>query len=237
MSVILLIVLTVFINYGDLRAINKNDTNNINDDCKEVPDMALTQILGPAYNTRYMSINAPMISNDDADGGEDPTRGDYSMKRKANNALPFYVDDTFHIEISNKPAWEVNHIQKYEIRDSKRSKRQAYRNNGRSRGSNTQPQRPWECEARIKWIDLGLDYFPRYLRTVECTKHLCWYGHFTCQPRSFTVKVLRRRRGQCVRSDRLKNIVVEGLPGELRELWVWEERAVNFCCDCAAKKH
>lgn len=92
--------------------------------------------------------------------------------------------------------------------------------------------RQWECQSKIRWQDLGPDYYPRYLRSVECTSQTCWYDMMQCRPRSFTVKLLRRKRDRCVEDNGFK-VGNMGLPHDLRELWVWEERAVNFCCDCA----
>ena len=177
-------------------------------------------------------------------------------KRGTQNVPPFYVDDTYVLELSDKPAWEVHHANEMAIIDSdnvnsnkSESKinpaeelldapstnlTRVPRNTRRRLDNNNQSsKRPWECEAKIKWLDLGYDYYPRYLRTVECTRHACFYGHFTCTPRSFTVKILRRRRGECVEAT--NKVGINGLHNDLRELWVWEERAVNFCCDCAAK--
>lgn len=163
-------------------------------------------------------------------------------KRYAQNFKPFYVDDTYAMEISDEPAWEVKHLSELEKENNKRIADEQNSNSTRSkRASNRrrvddsnqerQERNPWECEAIEKWLDLGIDYYPRYLRTVECTRSSCWYGHFTCKPRSFTVKLLRRRRGECVQTKNKIGIV--GLHGDLKEKWIWEERAVNFCCDCS----
>lgn len=186
---------------------------------------------------RYMSIEPP--KSDDDNGNDNSANG----KRGAQDFKPFYVDDTYAMELSDKPAWEVMHLSELE-KNKKRLEEESensnssrvQRSNSRKRSDDSsQPQskRPWECEAKIKWLDLGYDYYPRYLRTVECTRHACFYGHFTCTPRSFTVKILRRRRGECVQTK--NNIGIEGLHGDLKELWIWEERAVNFCCDCSAR--
>ncbi|XP_052888935.1 protein trunk [Anopheles moucheti] len=229
--------------------------------CEQLPPPVLTEILGPAFNPRYMSIEEPPV----AESGGDQSNP--AGKRDAEPFPPFYVDDKYSLELSHKPAWEVKHVAdpipqgelvggrvrtrrdlfndilatleqgatsaEHDGAQSARSVR-SFGGKGRTRSSSTGgTPRPWECEAKIRWIDLGPEYFPRFLRTVECTRQNCWYGHYSCQPRSFTVKILRRRTGECVQSDRLRRIGVDGLPGELRELWVWEERAVNFCCDCA----
>lgn len=217
--------------------------------CMVLPPTVLSDVLGPAYNSRYMSIENP-IEDDDSDYEESYNKyvvQSAPMKRKINSYRPFYVDDTYVSQISDRPAWEVKHSMtqtrdKREMSDGENvsvnvneEKLRFIRNVNSRNGVPIPPkgERPWKCESQIKWLDLGSDYFPRYLRTVECTKQFCWYGHFACRPRSFTVKILRRRNGECVSSDNLHKIGIDGIPGELRELWIWEERAVNFCCDCA----
>lgn len=219
--------------------------------CMVLPPTVLSDVLGPAYNSRYMSIENPI--EDGVNGNEESynkyvVQSSPTSKRKTNSYRPFYVDDTYVSQISDRPAWEVKHSMAQTSRDKREAsddenwsdnrngeKLRPNRNLNSRNGAPLPPrgERPWKCEAQIKWLDLGSDYFPRYLRTVECTKHFCWYGHYACRPRSFTVKILRRRNGECVSSENLHKIGVEGIPGELRELWIWEERAVNFCCDCA----
>ncbi|XP_050045955.2 protein trunk [Dermacentor andersoni] len=94
-------------------------------------------------------------------------------------------------------------------------------------------KKPWGCESRMEWLDLGEDRFPRYLRTVRCMGEACWFTHFQCKGRAFTVNVLKRVAAQpaCGGEGRTSP---ENLPGDLREKWVFEERAVTFCCDCTA---
>ncbi|KAL1427816.1 hypothetical protein MTO96_003154 [Rhipicephalus appendiculatus] len=57
-------------------------------------------------------------------------------------------------------------------------------------------KKPWGCESRMEWLDLGEDRFPRYLRTVRCKGESCWFTHFQCKGRAFTVNVLRRVTAQ-----------------------------------------
>lgn len=187
-----------------------------------------------------MSLEPPLIEEEyEAENAAGKRYQDQNFK-------PFYVDDTYAMELSNEPAWETNPLElersnRREIgitsgTNGTRNKRDySYNQEGRRKSGNVQQQqkRPWECEAKVVWVDLGADYFPRYLRTVQCSRtQSCFYGQFTCTPRSFTVKLLRRRRGECVKTEH--NIGSDGLHGDLKELWIWEERAVNFCCDCAA---
>lgn len=236
--------------HSDLKAISRKSpqklaklivetehTSVIKSNCGNLPSTVLTDVLGAAFNSRYMSIEPPRYLEEDMDNMH---QNSYSVKRNSELVQPFYVDDTFALEISDKPAWEVKHASEdpsgsqvfrnlVSSIQSDRSKRDVRRGN-----KNMRNDRPWECEAKIKWIDLGPDYFPRFLRSVECTKKKCWYNHYVCQPRSFTVKLLRRRNGECVQNSHLNRITNDELPGEFNELWVWEERAVNFCCDCVA---
>lgn len=179
--------------------------------CPELPETVLKDILGAAFNSRYMSVTPP---------AEDDAKTDEGMKRESNMVPSFYVGNDFAQELGrDEPAWSLSHLD-IPHSDHTRVKRKV-------------PPRQWECESKIAWVDLGPDYYPRYLRSVECTSKNCWYGHYVCKPRSFTVKILKRRKGQCVSPKPGTKVGVEGLPKDLLELWVWEERAVNFCCDCS----
>lgn len=189
-----------------------------------------------------MSIDPPRVEEESFP--KDPTGTD---KRAAAIFNPFYVDDMYSKVISDEPAWKVKDfsesVREHSI-DEESSDFNARRfrraDNRRRYGITTakpHTSRPWECKSKIVWLDLGYDYYPRYLRSVECTQQKCYYSFFTCQPRSFTVKILRRRRGECVQTSTISlggRNSVKGVIDEMKELWTWEERAVNFCCDCAA---
>lgn len=247
MQVVLLLVLmliTLQNGISNERTLNYM-TNRQPKKCVQLPPPILSNILGPAFNSRYMSIDKPPVMQDESVNGE--TDG----KRGAISGLypSFYVDKDHLVELGNNPAWVVDHAKDTAnpVLKAPLNKREAFDSllyemgkEGRlarsfRRGQTDGSTRPWECDAKIRWVDLGIEYYPRFLRTVECAKSRCWYGHYHCTPRSFTVKMLRRRTGQCVPVDQLHKIGVEGLPGELSELWVWEERAVNFCCDCTPR--
>lgn len=252
-------------------------TNSIK--CEQLPLLVLADLLGEAYNARYMSINWPVASDDNIfskNGASDKDVYSYS-KRKVENIPSFYVEESLAVEISDKPAWEVNHAQELESNTKRRKRRskaveevlkpvvnrevkqqfsveenhistQAVEDSGQSeqsmarmkraygRGSNAENAKklyPWKCEASIKWVDMGPEYFPRYLRTVECTRHYCWYKVFVCKPKSFAVKILHRQKGKCANAANLKKISAFDFRGDFGELWKWEEVAINFCCDCA----
>lgn len=133
--------------------------------------------------------------------------------RTDNNYSSFYVDENFSQELDEEIAWFY----------PRRRKRSAISSNR---------AQTWQCPYKIVWIDLGINYFPQYVRSVQCLAKNCWYTHFKCKPRSFTLQFLRRKENLCERG--VNNLTsVDVISSELTEVWVLEERAVTFCCDCS----
>lgn len=258
----------------------KRDSNQIN--CEQLPPLVLAELLGEAYNSRYMSINWPVASDDIifSKNGDSERNAYTHTKRKTETELSFYVDDKYVAEVSDKPAWDMNLAFEIESKMKHRRRRSAIeavltgndkttdekititdsveqttaknistmaetnkgienipsrnkRAYGRASNADSAKKYPWKCESSIRWIDLGPDYFPRYLRTVECTKHYCWYKAFVCKAKSFAIKILRRRQGMCADASNLRKLSAFDFRGEYGEVWKWEEVAINFCCDCA----
>lgn len=204
-------------------------------ECESLPEKVLVKILGSAYNPRYMSVDVPLT---DMENGPQVLSGTNGKRGAGESDSDFYVEDEFQIDLSNKPAWQVNFITETGIRKARsvvsnenRHKRYSNRNE-----QQLQREKPWFCDSKIRWHDLGSDYYPRWLRTVECLKHDCWYGKATCKPKSFTVKILKRQRGKCVSAEGFSSLglIDEQKPAQNAhlEVWTWEERAVIFCCDC-----
>lgn len=200
--------------------------------CNELSDNVLSQILGAAFNPRYMSISEPDIN--------------IAFKfYKRDTEISFYVDEKYYNEKNNLPAWEYNHMSKKVYFDSNDETDLSQTKSGRlirqiltsvitkKNEYTVQDSAPWHCNYIIKWIDLGRDYYPRYIRSVECIKKECWYGHYTCKPKTFTINVLKRKQGQCATIQKDSSFFTVG--AENIDLWVWEEKAVNFCCDCVIK--
>ncbi|XP_017042798.1 protein trunk [Drosophila ficusphila] len=197
------------------------------DYCAELSTQSLSKILGQAFNPRYMSIDPP---------GESDEKSYQLGYKRSSYELPFYADSDV-ISVSHFPAWETNHFALVEKKTSLRSKSLRTRSAFMDRVGHPRvegfKQRPWECSSRINWIDLGLNYFPRYIRSIECIARKCWYDHYNCKPKSFTIKVLRRKTGSCIRiNDKLILITAEKFENDYTQLWIWEEIAVNFCCEC-----
>lgn len=208
-----LVLLTVFLRvFGKI--VDRKDAI-----CHEVPPHALVSVLGPGYNDRYMSITHP--------GDEEEDKRDGVNGANKRHTPSFYVEDPNYVrEFAEQPAWEnsshMNWIPDEDL--SPRMKR-----------SNAAPltNEHWTCQDRFVWTDLGQDYFPRYLRDLECDNRYCWYGRYRCKPKAFPLRFLKRKRNKCVEPAPGTTLGQWDLPYELLELWVWEERAVNFCCTCS----
>lgn len=198
--------------------------------CDELSEEVLSQILGAAFNPRYMSISEPNMNI-------------AFNFYKRDTEISFYVDEKYYNEKNDIPAWEYNHmdfflnhdkIEKRKTSTSERFIRQLLTSARKNKNEyKVQDSAPWHCNYMIKWIDLGRDYYPRYIRSVECIKKECWYGHYTCKPKTFTINVLKRKQGQCATIKEGGFLFTIG--AEQIDLWVWEEKAVNFCCDCVIK--
>lgn len=263
----------------DISPISTNE-NQIN--CEQLPPRLLANLLGEAYNERYMSINWP-VTVDDAGPNKngESDRNSYSYgKRKAEIIPSFYVDEKLVSDVGDKAAWDVSHALEtrskrrrrhsqameaaqvssqsevkradvgmqlenttelsndgigkvFEGSDSQTTNREKRAYGRGANGDNARKLYPWMCEATIVWADLGPDYFPRYIRNVECTKHYCWYKTFICKPKSFAIKILYRRKGICADATNLRKNNAFDFRGQFGELWKWKEVAINFCCDCA----
>lgn len=207
------------------------------ENCDELPVNILKQVHGPAFDARYMSITEPSEKDENI---FDPLD---TMDRKRNagtNRPSFYITEDHTELLSDKPAWSIEWDKfNSQIGTQTRRKRSLVpigveaklKRNKRE----NQPARsePWQCTRVVKWINLGSDYHPSHLRTVECTQPKCYYNMYDCKPRHFSVRILQRRRGACADATSLKNY---GFTGQYAEVWEWIEVTVNFCCDCVAPK-
>ncbi|XP_055903140.1 protein trunk [Eupeodes corollae] len=214
--------------------ITQCDNRNIH--CPELPEKALRAILGATYNARYMRIELPM---------EDETGRGGAKRASGHDDQDFYIDENDEEQnpYAGIPAWEVDHIEISKNRKKRHQPKPPKKRNARqalidkvTKSSSKQDvfqSRPWDCKAEIHWMDLGPDYFPRYIRTIQCKKKNCWYGHYTCKPRWFSVKVLRRSTGQCAKiNSKFRIVTMDEVTGDYAEQWEFVEKAVTFCCDC-----
>lgn len=111
------------------------------------------------------------------------------------------------------------------------------------RGAKSDDAEPWKCSSEIVWEDLGEDYFPRYVRRTKCMQRGCYNTFYECREKSFTIKVLRRVSDRCVPVYGVTmKMTREGVPIMERDRilryeqeWIFQERALPFCCECAPR--
>ncbi|CAL8118144.1 unnamed protein product [Orchesella dallaii] len=90
------------------------------------------------------------------------------------------------------------------------------------------------CMAKRQWIDMGSDYYPRYVKSYHCTGSTCdrGFGEFgECKPKHYTTKVLKK-------NSPVDTTSVEDcdqtLPEALRFDWKLISVTVTTCCDCVS---
>lgn len=83
---------------------------------------------------------------------------------------------------------------------------------------------PWTCQTSNEWKDLGPTFFPRHVRSATCSSNTCWFGHFRCRPKFYTIKVLKKKVGECLR--------VYSFTGSPRFQDFWEEVDYKITVDC-----
>ncbi|XP_056640276.1 prothoracicotropic hormone-like [Diorhabda sublineata] len=82
------------------------------------------------------------------------------------------------------------------------------------------------CNMRFQPIDLGREYYPRYLQTGICQPNSC--NKFQqCVERKYKIKVLRKRE---IKDG--EESMYSSLPKPLRDFWVAETIPVGVACDC-----
>lgn len=79
----------------------------------------------------------------------------------------------------------------------------------------------YECGSYTKMIDLGPNYFPRYIFSISCKSSQCFH-------KAETIKLLRRHTG---RPNPCGHTWWWIHSHEISEFWVWEEFLINSGCE------
>ena len=218
--------------------------------CIEFNQKELMNILGFSYNTRYMSIQRPREIKEPEFMAEGISSGYVKDEPEDENStfrIPSFDVPPDYKQLINPavgaiqtPDWEYDYT-RFETLGKPDEDQNSEKRVKRS------VKLPWDCEEQIMWTDLGQNYFPRYIRSRECTSKKCFNGQFKCKQKSFTVRVLKRWTDSCKyyrkasesekdAREKLEQFYerrkVSGVPQNLLEVWDWEERAVGFCCQC-----
>lgn len=84
----------------------------------------------------------------------------------------------------------------------------------------------WTCETTKVWNDLGPKFFPRRVRSVICSSSTCWFKHFRCRPKHYTIKVLKKKEGLCLRVNSSA-----GIP-RFEDFWELVDHQITVNCEC-----
>lgn len=196
--------------------------------CAESTAEALLSRLGSAFNVRYMSVERPVYITKRPLKKETGYQQDQHTISQTKE-LDFYVDSDFVRELEESSYYRQRLTSKSpterflkRIRRSAKSKKKKS-----SRRMPSQSDLPWKCPTQLVWRNLGTNHFPQFLRSVRCLSKHCWFSHFRCLPKAFTIKVLKRKSDECVPVPSS-----ETKESRYEQHWVFEERAVTFCCEC-----
>lgn len=92
-----------------------------------------------------------------------------------------------------------------------------------------EPVLPCTCKTVHRLVDLGQEYFPRYLPSVDCTEGRCWRGLYRCHQRYYEVNVLKTKDKADDNSYRYDL----SLPESLRDVWKFVNVKVVVGCECS----
>ncbi|XP_072398815.1 uncharacterized protein [Diabrotica undecimpunctata] len=82
------------------------------------------------------------------------------------------------------------------------------------------------CEMNFQQVDLGREYYPRYVQTGICQSNSC-DKFYQCIEKVYKIKVLRKREAKDG-----EETLSSGLPKPLRDFWVAETVPVGVSCEC-----
>ncbi|XP_035209088.1 protein trunk-like [Stegodyphus dumicola] len=218
----------------------ENSEDPVHVPCKRQSPLQLMQLLGPAFNPRYMSIQKPL-----------DFYHPITAEEEENDPLPMQISNSYRSKLSNvyKLALLRNEGEILQ-RNHKLCNHRGHRIKRdleleTSDSFSSEVPTPWTCPWKTQWLDLGDDIFPRYIRSAVCSSKTCWFSRMSCQSRSFTLVLLRRNKFFCgattqpteFKERKFKNEMEHRVPPELQDEWFFEERATNLSCECVRKSN
>ncbi|XP_032236718.2 protein trunk isoform X2 [Nematostella vectensis] len=220
--VFLLVIVSSKLSSSKPATIFAQETNTPNNNCRPVKREVLRERLGHAFNHHYMAMDFIDIKEKVSDRSE--LANIIDELDPAYLLLNFDTGDHDNLETDHVPE-KAEHVRSgpYHVNGSMRDRRSS----GSIRIGDIQDPTPWTCQTKVRWERLGANYFPRYLRTVTCTQPLCWYGHFSCRPKLFKLKVLKKKQNTCRQITSLRD-------GHrlFEEFWEVVEKEVALYCQC-----
>lgn len=223
---VLLLNSNLILSVRDVGVTKEDKTNGTIQHCEELSAKILNRILGGGFNEAFLSVKEPI------DNKDDPIKWTDTNRRNT-------LDEEYYFYISHKPAWDIQWDEIHKISREKRNivpigVNLANTSNSKQTNRNgllkSRSNEPWACEQKVNWEHLTSDYYPAYIRTIECTKSTCYYNLYRCKPNPMQVRILKRIPYACVDGRTLKEY---GFTGKYARVWKWIEISVNLCCICA----
>lgn len=90
----------------------------------------------------------------------------------------------------------------------------------------------WICRLETEWKRMEDGVFPPLIETGRCSQTTCMMGLYSCTPRLYAVKVLRRVPDQCnplPSTSGHSNTTYE-------EVWAFDEYPVTVGCECSKQR-
>lgn len=227
-------------------------TLHVNDttDCAIIPLEVLKRLHAAAVDRTFMSADPPYADIElqaEFNGGR-------KIRRKiVDDATAFEISDTQFEVMSDQPAWDIvwNALGATEsehrpeplelkldlddpVTSTTTTTTPFHKRNG-FRGHRAGSRLPWRCDSQHDWIQLPIDFHPRFLRIAQCTRRTCWlHGNYECSPKRMSVQLLQRHiDGGCVDAANLKQY---GFGAAMAESWRWVQADVSVYCECARRK-
>jgi hypothetical protein len=88
----------------------------------------------------------------------------------------------------------------------------------------------WQCRSENRWLNLGENYYPRFLKHVLCTSRFCYNDFYTCFPQYYPLTVLRKLQENEIPTR--NETVLSALPPPLRHTYSFEVIEVSVGCVC-----
>lgn len=89
----------------------------------------------------------------------------------------------------------------------------------------------WICRLETEWKRTEVGVFPPLIETGRCAQTTCMMGMYSCTPRLYALKVLRRVPDQCNPLPRTghSNTTYE-------EVWAFDDYHVTVGCECSKRR-
>jgi len=123
-----------------------------------------------------------------------------------------------------------------ERRQNHRRRRRRWRERGEQHRRRRAKHTSWSCRMKKRWKRMPRDVFPSYIQKGSCDRQpTCMLGMYSCRPRRYLIKVLRRVSvGDS--DDSCRPVPVVGPTVVYEEAWMLVDVPVTVACECSRRR-